>query len=85
MIEMGVRDLLFDPGPARVTVTSGRKIVGAGELDADWNFEFAIPDDLEGELELAVGTSGAGPVLFEAGGDVELVVLFSRGGSNYLG
>jgi len=83
-MEIGTKDVLFDPIGSQVTVFQGRKVVAVGKIDRADRFEIEIPDDLEGELELRVGIIGAAPVLFNAPLDGELLVMINRGGSNFV-
>lgn len=84
LMEMGVKDVLYDPIGSQVLVLQGRKIVGSNVIDRADRFEVEIPDDIEGELELRVSVLGAAPVLFTAPLDGELLVMVNRGGSNAL-
>jgi len=84
LMEIGTKDVLFDPIGSQVMVLQGCKIVAMGKVDRADRFEIEIPDDLEGELELQVGVLGAAPVLFTAPLDGELLVMINRGGSNFV-
>lgn len=82
LMEIGVKDVLYDPIGSQVTVLQGRKVVGVAEINRADRFEVEIPDEIEGELELQVSVLGAAPVLFKMPLDGDLLVMVNRGGSN---